>query len=239
MAFNRMDKLLAATGKWSRKEAKALVKQGRVTVNGSVINAADYQCDGKESIVYVDGEQIEVGGYHYVMLYKPSGVLSATEDAKDVTALDLLPGEMHRIGLFPVGRLDKDAEGLLLMTDDGQLAHRLTSPKYHVEKIYFVCVEGCLTEDDCIAFERGIVLGDGTVCRSAGLRILDGDNGREGLVTLREGKYHQIKRMMASRGKPVRYLKRLSIGPLSLDEHLEKGGWRWLNEEEKTALHIR
>lgn len=169
------------------------------------------------------------------MLHKPAGLLSATEDRDQRTVLDLLPEHLRRPGaLFPVGRLDKDTEGLLLLTDNGPLGHALLSPKRHVDKVYLAHVDGVVDQSDIEALARGMVLGDGLHCLPAGLEPL-GD-GRACLVTLREGKYHQVKRMMAARGKPVTYLKRLSMGPLRLDEGLAPGEWRPLTREEVMAL---
>ena len=168
------------------------------------------------------------------MLHKPAGVLTATEDRKQPTVLDLLPPELRRIGLAPVGRLDKDTEGLLLLTNDGELAHRLLSPKYHVEKRYFARVDGELSAADTEAFARGMTLGDGLECLPAGLEVLP---DRVCIVTLREGKFHQVKRMLAARGAPVLYLKRLSMGPLTLDDSLAAGAYRLLRAEEILALY--
>lgn len=167
------------------------------------------------------------------MLHKPAGVLTATEDSRQRTVLDLLPPELRKRGLSPVGRLDKDTEGLLLLTDDGELAHRLLSPKYHVDKRYFARVDGPLDQADVDAFAAGMTLGDGLMCLPAGLEPL-----AEGtcIVTLREGKFHQVKRMLAARGAPVLYLKRLSMGPLTLDAALPIGGWRELTAEETASL---
>ena len=170
----------------------------------------------------------------YVMLYKPEGLLSATEDRRQKTVLDLLPKELRRRGLFPVGRLDKDTTGLLLLTDDGALAHALLSPKKHVDKVYLARVEGRVDRSDISALAEGMTLGDGTRCLPAGLEPL-GD-GSQCRVTLREGKYHQVKRMLAARGKPVLTLKRLSMGGLALDEELKPGEWRFLTKEEGAAL---
>ena len=167
---------------------------------------------------------------------KPAGVLSATEDGRGKTVLDLLAPEYRRIGLFPVGRLDKDTEGLLLLTDDGALAHDLLAPKKHVDKVYFARTDGALDDADCKAFEQGITLGDGLECLPAKLEILKSDAQSEALITIREGKFHQIKRMLASRGKPVVYLKRLSMGSLTLDEGLSKGEYRLLTAQEIAAL---
>jgi len=231
--LERLDKLLANTGRWSRKEARELVKRGRVVADGVVATAFDAKYS-PEAVILVDGEALSHGKKTYIMLHKPAGVLSATEDKRQKTVLDLLPAHLQKLGLFPVGRLDKDTEGLLLLTDDGPLAHELLSPKKHVDKVYFVRTEGVLEEHDVRAFAEGMVLGDGLVCQSAGLEILDPPD--TAFVTLREGKFHQIKRMLAARGKPVLYLKRLSMGGLKLDERLEKGEWRYLEEREVDLL---
>lgn len=228
--MERLDKLLASTGRWSRREVKRLVREGRVLVDGVPAAGAEEKADPAASRILVDGEEIAVRAYTYVMLNKPAGVLSATEDPRQETVLDLLSPELRRQGLFPVGRLDKDSEGLLLLTNDGELAHRLLSPRRHVEKVYHIRVDRPLGEADRAAFARGIVLPDGTACLPAGLEPL-GD-GLEALVTLHEGKFHQIKRMAASRGAAVCRLKRLSMGTLVLDETLEKGKYRLLTEEE-------
>lgn len=228
--MERLDKLLAATGRWSRREVKGLVKAGRVLVDGVPAAAPEQKLDPDRSRVLVDGEEAVFREFTYVMLNKPAGVLSATEDARQETVLDLLPPELRRRGLFPVGRLDKDSEGLLLLTNDGDLAHRLLSPKYHVDKVYYIRTDAPLTEEDRAAFAGGVLLADGTECLPAGLEPL-GD-GREALVTLHEGKFHQIKRMIASRGAAVCQLKRLSMGTLVLDEGLRPGGFRLLTNEE-------
>lgn len=231
--MERLDKALAGTGRWSRREVKQMVKEGRVTVDGRVAAKGEEKV-ATEALLAVDGEPLIHSRNTYLMLHKPGGILSATEDARQPTVLDLLPPHLKRLGLFPVGRLDKDTEGLLLLTDDGDLAHRLLSPKSHVDKVYLARVEGILTSEDVAAFEEGMVLEDGLHCLPAGLTPLEG--GGEGLVTLREGKFHQVKRMLAARGKPVAYLKRLSMGPLSLDESLAPGAWRELVPEEVEAL---
>lgn len=236
MALARLDKIIASGGRWSRREIKQMVKSGRILLDGKPVSAVDVKCDPETARIQVDGEVLFYSACHYVMLHKPAGILSATEDRRAETVLDLLPPELQKLELFPVGRLDKDTEGLLLMTDDGALAHRLLSPKHHVDKVYYVRTEGCLNAEDCAAFAAGLLLGDGLQCMSAGLEILRAGEESEALVTLREGKFHQIKRMLASRGKPVLYLKRLSMGPLQLDDTLEKGKWRYLTNEEKEAL---
>ena len=232
--MERLDKLLAGTGKWSRREVKALVRQGLVRVDGRLAASAEDKLDPAAAVVTVAGETISLCRFTYVMLHKPAGVLTATEDRKQPTVLDLLPPELRRIGLAPVGRLDKDTEGLLLLTNDGELAHRLLSPKYHVEKRYFARVDGELSAADAEAFASGMTLGDGLECLPAGLEVLP---DRVCIVTLREGKFHQVKRMLAARGAPVLYLKRLSMGPLTLDDSLAAGAYRLLRAEEILALY--
>ena len=232
--MERLDKLLAGTGKWSRREVKALVRQGLVRVDGRLAACAEDKLDPAAAIITVAGETISLRRFTYVMLHKPAGVLTATEDRKQPTVLDLLPPELRRIGLAPVGRLDKDTEGLLLLTNDGELAHRLLSPKYHVDKRYFARVDGELSAADAEAFARGMTLGDGLECLPAGLEVLP---DRVCIVTLREGKFHQVKRMLAARGAPVLYLKRLSMGPLTLDDSLAAGAYRLLRAEEILALY--
>ena len=237
MGMERLDKLLSSTGHWSRKEVKELVKQGRVSVNGVKANKPEDKCDPAQAEVRVDGKLVDCAPFVYLMLHKPAGLLSATEDKKQKTVIDLLPEHLQRRGLFPVGRLDKDTEGLLVLTDDGAMAHELLSPKKHVDKVYYAEVEGVLDQKDVAALKDGMTLADGLECLPAGLEILEG--GSRCHVTLREGKYHQVKRMLAARGKPVQYLKRLSMGGLKLDEGLEKGEWRPLTEAELTALQQR
>lgn len=230
--MERLDKRLASTGRWSRKEARELIRAGRVTVDGRTARAPEEKV-GEEPVL-VDGAPLKDTGLVYLMLHKPAGVVSATEDPREETVLSLLPERYQKLGLFPVGRLDKDTEGLLLLTNDGPLAHRLLAPKNHVDKVYYAQVDGVLDAGDCQAFQRGIVLADGYTCLPAGLEILE--DGRAARVTVREGKYHQVKRMLAARGKPVTYLERVRFGPLELDPELEKGRWRALTEEEKTLL---
>ena len=232
--MERLDKILASTGRWSRREVKELVRAGRVTVNGTAARSPEEKYRREDLTLLVDGKSVLCERYTYLMLHKPAGLVSATEDPRQATVLDLLPEHLRKIGLFPAGRLDRDTEGLLLLTNDGALAHDLLSPRKHVDKTYFVRVEGRLDQSDAEAFQSGMTLGDGLVCLPAGLALLEAPD--EALVTLREGKYHQIKRMLAARGKPVRYLKRLAMRPLALDQTLEKGQWRPLEEEELTQL---
>lgn len=227
----RLDKLLSDSGLWSRKEAKQLLKQGRVQVDGAVERAPERKVRPETVQVTVDGQLVGWSEFHYIMMNKPAGVLTATEDRRQKTVLDLLPPEYGK--LFPVGRLDKDTEGLLLLTDDGALAHRLLSPHYHVDKVYLAEIDGETDGADAAAFEAGMTLEDGTQCLPAGLKSLG--RGRC-LVTLREGKFHQVKRMLAQRGKPVLHLKRLSMGEVRLDEALKPGEFRPLTELELQNL---
>ena len=230
--MDRIDKILAGTGRWSRREAAELIRTGRVTADGDVVSRREDKFP-PSALIRVDGEPISIEKYTYLMLHKPAGLVSATEDPRELTVLSLLPEHLRRIGLFPAGRLDKDTVGLLLLTNDGALAHALLAPKRHVDKTYLVRVEGIFDERDERAFQEGITLADGYVCLPAGLERLGPGEAR---VTLREGKYHQIKRMCAARGKPVIFLKRLAFGPLSLDETLAPGQWRPLTAEEMGAL---
>ena len=230
--MERLDKRLAGTGRWSRREVRDLCRAGRVRVDGTVVRRPEEKVE-ETSQITVDGQPVELERQVWIMLHKPAGLVSATEDPREPTVLSLLPERCQRQGLFPVGRLDKDTEGLLLLTNDGALAHALLSPRRHVDKVYYVEVDGCLDEADEQAFREGMTLRDGLRCQPASLRRLGPDRGE---VTLREGKYHQVKRMLAARGKPVRYLKRIAFGPLVLDSSLEKGAWRALTEEEKAAL---
>ena len=212
--MERLDKILAGTGRWSRREVKELVRQGRVRVDGQTARTAEEKVAPEAAAITVDGQPVETERFTYVMLHKPAGVL-------------------RRRSLSPVGRLDKDTEGLLLLTNDGALAHRLLAPRSHVDKVYYARVEGALEPADAAAFAAGMTLGDGLECLPAGLEIL---SPGECLVTLREGKFHQVKRMLVARGKPVTYLKRLSMGPLRLDPELAPGAFRMLTAEEKKAL---
>jgi len=225
----RLDKYLCDLGTAPRSEVKKMIRAGRVFVDGRPVTAPETKIDALAAAVTLDGERLTWKKYRYYMLNKPAGVLTATEDRRQKTVLDLLPPQLRRMGLFPVGRLDRDTRGLLLLTDDGDFAHRVISPKFAVEKRYDAKVEGTPDEADAAAFAEGLVLGDGTKCRPARLEITGPDSCR---VTVTEGKYHQVKRMLASRGKPVKELKRLSIGALSLPEDLAEGAVRELDDED-------
>lgn len=227
--MKRLDKLLSDAGVAGRRELKDMIRQGRVAVDGVPVTKADMKFDETAVTVTVDGVAVSTEKFVYYMLHKPADVVTATEDARDKTVVDLLSEELRRRGLFPVGRLDKDTTGLLILTDDGDYAHKIISPKSHVDKRYMAVTDGITDVADAEAFARGIELRDGTQCLPAKLEI----TGTETCyVTLLEGKYHQVKRMLASRGKPVQTLHRCSIGRLELDETLRPGEYRKMTPEE-------
>ena len=229
----RLDKLLSECGVASRKEIRQLIRSGRVSVDGAAAASPEMKLDPYKALVCLDGTKIEYAKYHYYMMNKPAGVLPATDDGRQKTVLDLVTPEMRKIGLFPVGRLDKDTTGLLLLTNDGEFAHRVISPRSGIVKVYQARTAAPVDEADITAFKEGLTLGDGTKCLPAGLKLLpDGSC----LVEVMEGKYHQVKRMLSSRGKPVTELKRLSIGGLKLDKALLPGGFRALEENELCSV---
>lgn len=229
----RLDKYLALSRAGTRSEVKEHIRKGRVTVGGVVAKDPGMKVDRSDEILLA-GRRIIYREHVYYMLNKPAGTVSATEDPEDKTVIDLFPADLRK-GLFPIGRLDKDSVGLLIITDDGDLAHRITSPKNHVDKRYLIRTDEPLVKEDAAAFETGITLGDGTELAPARLEILS-DDGSEAVVTISEGKYHQVKRMVASRGKKVLYLQRLSIGDLQLDPALSEGQYRELSDEEIQML---
>ena len=225
----RLDRLLSELGAASRSELRQIIRRGRVSVDGVVVTEPERRVDPEGSEIRLDGELLTYRRFRYFMMDKPAGVLSVTEDRKQKTVLDLLPPELKRLDLFPVGRLDKDTSGLLILTNDGDFAHRVISPKSGVEKRYRAEVGGVPDEEDVKAFAEGLTLGDGTKCLPARLEITGANTC---YVTVMEGKYHQVKRMLASRGKPVVSLRRLSVGALELDEALGPGGFRELEKND-------
>ena len=228
----RLDKYLAEMGIGTRKEIGKAVRAGRVTVNGQTVKNAAMQVTAEDE-VSMDGVSVEYEEYVYYMLNKPAGVISATEDARERTVLDLI-SERQRKGLFPVGRLDRDTEGLLLITNDGGLAHRLLSPRHHVDKVYYARLDGPVGEAEKALFAQGLKVDEALTALPAELEILE--PATEVRVTIREGKFHQVKRMFEAVGREVLYLKRLSMGPLALDESLPKGDYRRLTAEEESAI---
>ena len=232
----RLDKALADTGQGTRSDVRALIRQGRVTVDGQAVREPALHVSPAEQAIFLDGRDIDWQPSYTLMLHKPEGVVSSTDEPGQRTVLDLLSPRFRRLGLFPVGRLDKDTTGLLLLTSDGALAHRLMSPVHHVKKRYAVTVAGALTPAHIRRFAEGVTLADGTRCRPAVLEVVASGENSEGIVILREGKYHQIKRMMAACGLHVLALHRLSVGALKLDTALLPGDWRKLTSEELLVL---
>ncbi|WP_054861378.1 pseudouridine synthase [Gracilibacillus sp. JCM 18860] len=227
----RLDKLLANMGIGSRKEVKELIKKKSVSVNGKIIKS-NLSIDPEFDRIECNGQVVEYQKYVYFMLHKPSGYLSATRDQEQKTVLDLLKTEDQARSPFPVGRLDKNTEGLLLLTNDGQLAHELLSPKKHVDKTYFAKISGFVTENDVAEFLQGVDIGD-YITKPAKLKILKVEEVSEIEVTITEGKFHQVKRMFEAVGKEVLYLKRLTMGSLELDPTLKLGGqYRALTDQE-------
>ena len=221
----RLDRFLSEAGVASRRELKAIIRSGRVIVNGSIIRNPETKINSDEVSVSIDGKPVYMQGRVVLMLNKPAGYVTSTNDPKERTVMELLPQEYRE--LFPIGRLDKETEGLLLFTNDGDLGHRIISPRHNVEKEYFAVTEGQVDDSDVAAFAEGILLRDGTECLPAELR--PAENGCN--IVIREGKYHQVRRMLASRGKPVIYLRRIRVGSLTLDG-LQIGQWRMLTHEE-------
>ncbi|MGX9135614.1 pseudouridine synthase [Rummeliibacillus sp. JY-2-4R] len=228
----RLDKLLSNMGYGSRKEVKNLLKMKAVSVDGVIAKDVSLHVDPDKQNVTVLGERVQYQEFIYLMMNKPAGVISATEDLYDQTVIDLLdPFHVH-FEPFPVGRLDKDTEGFLLITNDGVLAHNLLSPKKHVPKVYYAKIDGRVTEVDIEAFRQGVILEDGYHTKPGELNILKSGEVSEIELTISEGKFHQVKRMFEAVGKRVTYLKRLSMGNLQLDESLSLGKYRELTKEE-------
>jgi 16S rRNA pseudouridine516 synthase len=237
----RLDKILAHSGFGTRSEIKLLVKRNIVTVNGKTVKDSGLQVNATKDQISVDGVPVHFQAQTYLMMNKPQGVISATEDTRERTVLDLLNPPFDHLPLFPVGRLDKDTEGLLLLTDDGKLAHNLLSPKKHVAKTYYAEVTGLVDQADQAAFKQGVELDDGYITMPAQLVILvSGDPAllKESKIelTIMEGKFHQVKRMFLAVGKTVTFLKRISMGSLKLDEYLAPGEYRELTEDELQQL---
>lgn len=231
----RLDKLLAHCGLGTRKDVKSMIKDGRVRVNDTIIKKDGFILDENKDLVYLDDELVEYRKFVYLMLNKPDGYISATFDKVHPTVLDLINGYEH-FDLFPVGRLDIDTEGLLLIANDGHLAHHILSPKKHVSKIYYAKIDGVVDENDVIAFKEGIELSDFT-CMPANLKILSTTESESEIeVEIFEGKFHQVKRMFESRNKPLTYLKRLQMKNLKLDPKLKLGKYRELTEAELEDL---
>ena len=231
----RLDKFLADMGKGTRSEVKKVIRQGKVLVDGKIEKNPDAKIDETMQEVICNNELVTYTSFVYYMLNKPAGVISATTDPKDKTVIDLI-SDKKRKDLFPVGRLDKDTEGLLLITNDGELAHNLLSPKKHVDKVYYARVDGKVTDADKDAFLEGVSIGEDEITKPAKLEIIKSDDVSEIKLTIQEGKFHQVKRMFEAVGKKVIYLQRLSMGPLKLDDQLALGEYRLLTKEEIEQL---
>ena len=231
----RLDKYLAEMGEGTRSQIKEMARKGRITVDGIPEKKSERKIIPDQNTIAVDGRNISYAEFEYYMLCKPQGVVSATEDKRYQTVIDMIE-DRKRGDLFPVGRLDIDTEGLLLITNDGDLAHQLLSPKKHVDKVYYAKIEGEIPADAKKRMEEGVVLEDGTLTMPACLEILEYGNPSSILLTIREGKFHQVKRMFEALGCSVVYLKRLSMGSLKLDENLQPGEYRPLTAEELDLL---
>lgn len=233
----RIDKYLCDSGKGTRKEVKQLLKDGKVSVNGKVIKKADFHVKENEDTVTLAGEEIIYKKYVYLMMNKPAGYLSATEDKRLPVVTELLDDKYKHYEVFCAGRLDIDTTGFLLLTNDGEFAHHITSPRHHVFKKYYAKIDGEVTEDDKVKMHEGITLDDGYTCLPAKLEILSADGGvSEIYLTIREGKFHQVKRMFEAVGKRVTSLERVEVGGVELDENLEYGHTRELTEEEYEGI---
>ena len=232
----RLDKFISTTTTLSRAEAKKIIKKG-ILINDILIKSPDYKVDEFNDQVIVNGNRLVYQKYVYIMMNKPKNTVSATEDKIERTVVDILRDEDRIYKVFPVGRLDKDTEGLMLLTNDGELAHKLISPKKDVEKKYYVEVSGELKNEHLKIIKEGVILEDGYRCKPARLEILDSSEGNsKANIFITEGKFHQVKRMMKSLGTTVTYLKRLSIGSLKLDENLKLSEYRYLTDDELNKL---
>ncbi len=233
--MERLDKILVSQGIGSRKEVHKLIKNSAVAINGEICRKPEQKVDANNADITVSGQALNYKKHIYIMMNKPPGVVSASSDRRDKTVIDLLPDEFKRKGLFPAGRLDKDTEGLLIITDDGDFAHRMLSPVKHVQKKYIAKLDGEITEEMIRNFEKGIIFADGTKCLPALLEKDENDN-YTGIVTICEGKFHQIKKMFISCGVNVVHLKRISIGGLQLDSNLPIGYSKLLTELDKKLI---
>ena len=234
--MERLDKILASQGTLSRKEVKEMMRKGRIQVNGTVVKDSSVKVDENKDSVLVDGTEITLKKHIYIMLNKPQGVVSASDSDTDETVVDLVPDELYRKGLFPAGRLDKDTTGFVLITDDGDFAHRILSPKNHIFKTYIAGLQHELSQEDIKSLENGITLGDGTVLKEAKVEILDNKDKPTVKIMICEGKYHQVKRMFAATGNKVISLHRSRMGKLDLDDTLKAGECREITPEELILL---
>lgn len=228
--MERIDKIISSAKNISRKDASQLIKQGKITVNGKTVKSPKEKFDEKSDVILCGDEKIEYNEFVYIMMNKPKGVISASEGKSDLTVIDILPKEMKRKNLFPAGRLDKDTTGFMLITDDGDFAHRILSPKNHIEKTYIADLDKPFNDIVAADFENGIELKD-AICMPARIEALDGDF-KKAVVTIKQGMYHQIKRMFKKHSITVVDLKRIKMGGLSLDSSLNEGECRYITPEE-------
>lgn len=234
--MERIDKVLASQGICSRKEAHSLLRKGKVTLDGAVVTAADTKVDPQIQRICVNGEDINYRKYIYIMMNKPAGIVSASRDNRDKTVVDIVPEKFRRKDLFPAGRLDRDTEGLLIITDDGDYAHQMLSPKKGVNKYYEAVVDMPIGEEEVRAFREGIVLADGLQCLPAEISVIKDGVNPTVLIRIQEGKFHQVKRMMLAVGRRVLKLKRIRIGGLDLDPALASGECREISEQERLLV---
>ncbi len=237
--MERLDKILASQGTLSRKDVKELIKKGRVILNGKVVRDSAVKIDVQTDKVCLDGEEISLKKHIYIMLNKPQGVVSASDSDTDKTVVDLVPDELSRKGLFPAGRLDKDTTGFVLITDDGEFAHRILSPKNHIFKTYLARLDHSLSDSDIKLIENGITLADGTTLKEAKLEIVEEGENPLVKIMICEGKYHQVKRMFAAAGNKVISLHRSKMGGLDLDTALKAGECREITPEELKKIEVR
>ncbi|PRR80706.1 pseudouridine synthase [Clostridium vincentii] len=235
--MERLDKILSNLGYGSRKELKGIIKKGNVKIDGVIVKDNGKIVDAEKSIIKINGEQIFYREFIYLIMNKPDGVISATRDSREETVIDLLHPDHQAFDPFPVGRLDKDTVGLLLLTNDGELNHKLIAPKWHVDKVYFARIDKKIPDSAVEDFEKGITIDDGYLCKPAKLEIMSAtEDGSEIKLTIQEGKFHQVKRMFEAIDTQVTYLQRIEFGGLTLDSELEEGEYRELTDEELAIL---
>ena len=228
--MERLDKAFSSCKLYTRSEIAKIIKQRRLTVNGELVVKPDFKIDLSRDKVCVDGERVEFKKYAYIMLNKPYGVVSSTDDGRDKTVIDVLPESFKSEGLFPVGRLDKDTVGLVILTDDGLSAHKRLSPKTHAEKVYYFETADGVLEETAKEIEKGVLLKDGYLTKPCKVKLLSKTSGE---ITLTEGKYHEIKRIFGAKGNKITYLKRIEFAGIKLDESLSEGECRYLTESEE------
>ena len=233
--MERLDKAFSSCKMFSRSEITKIIKQKRVSVNGITVNKPEFKVDVNKDVIMLDGNKITFKKYAYVMLNKPEGVVSSTDDGRDKTVVDILPESFKREGLFPVGRLDKDTLGLVILTDDGVSAHKRLSPKNHVEKVYYFETADEVLAQTVLEIESGVLLKDGYTTKPCKIKMLSSKSGE---ITLTEGKYHEIKRIFGAKNNKITYLERIAFGDIKLDKSLNRGECRYLTPEEESLFTL-